>query len=253
MPDTQMTLAEAPKELVTLDPMAMIQAAFQSAIENKQGLEVVDRILEQQKWMIQHNEEQAFNAALKKIQRQLKKIPKRGWNDQTRSNYATAEDVDDAIQHLLDSENMTLTFVPAINDKPMMVTIIGTLSLGAYSRQYPLEMPTDGQGPKGGGVMTRTHATGSAVTYAKRYLKNMIFDLRFNEKDDDGNQAGAQGMEEAEFKEWDDKIGLADSEEELKRVYLAAQTRATELGAAGVVLPLAAAKNKRLKELRNAH
>ncbi|MCC6887242.1 MAG: ERF family protein [Hyphomicrobiales bacterium] len=59
---------------------------------------------------------------------------------------------------------------------------------GAF-RIYEIEMPADGKGAKGGDAMTKTHATGSAVTYGKRYLLGMIFNIAIGEPDDDGNAA----------------------------------------------------------------
>src|SRR5262249_39252909 len=53
-------------------------------------------------------------------------------------------------------------------------------------------MPADGKGPKGGDVMSRTHATGSALSYARRYLLLMIFNISVGGDDDDGNRAGGQ-------------------------------------------------------------
>lgn len=240
-------------QIASLDPMHMIQAAFQSAIENKQGLEVVDRILEQQKWMIQHKEEQDFNEALRRIQDKLKPITKRGKNAQTNSKYAKAEDIDEAIESLLNEERMVLTFEPEPHPQPMMVRIVGVLSLGAYSRRYPLDMPADGQGAKGGGVMTRTHATGSAITYAKRYLKNMIFNLRFSEKDDDGNLAGgkqAGSIDEHDYIRHLENIQNADSVENLKSMYLAAQNAADKVGDTKSTLDFVNAKNKRFLKLK---
>ena len=52
-------------------------------------------------------------------------------------------------------------------------------------------MPADGKGAKGGDVMTKTHATGSAMTYGQRYLVKMIFNIAVG-ADDDGRAAGAQ-------------------------------------------------------------
>jgi hypothetical protein len=124
------------------------------------------------------------------MQVKLQKIQKKGYNKETKSWFARSGDVDDAIQTLLDEEHMTLSFRPEVSDKPDNVLIVGTLALGAFTKEYPLDMPADGKGAKGGGVMSRTHATGAAITYGKRYLKNMIFDLRFEENDDDGNGAG---------------------------------------------------------------
>jgi hypothetical protein len=218
------------KSLAPMDPMQMIQLAFNKAIEQGSAMDVVNKILEQQRWVIQHREEEEFNAALRRIQDELKAIPKRGENKETHSMYATATDVDAAIQSLIKKERMTLSFVPRPSEKPEMVLIVGILSLGAYSKEYPLEMPADGKGAKGGGVMSRTHATGSAITYGKRYLKNMIFDLTFKEKDDDGNAAGHETLGDEEFIALKDNIENARNPTELTRFYLAAIKAAGLIG-----------------------
>jgi len=240
------------QQLTPMDPMAMIQLAFQTAIERGEGLQVVDRILEQQKWMMQHNEEEAFNAALRRIQDKLKPITKRGFNPDTHSKFADARDIDKAIQSLLQEERMVLSFQPEPHPVPDMVRIVGVLSLGAYSKHYPLDMPADGKGAKGGGVMSRTHATGSAITYGKRYLKNMIFDLQFKETDDDGNAAASGGvrLEEAKFTEWADYVMDAANEDQLKGRYIEAQKAAEIAGDTKAALTFAAKKNERLRQLK---
>jgi hypothetical protein len=48
-------------------------------------------------------------------------------------------------------------------------------------------MPADGKGAKGGDVMTKTHATGAALTYGRRYALLMAFNLVVGEPDNDGN------------------------------------------------------------------
>jgi hypothetical protein len=58
-----------------------------------------------------------------------------------------------------------------------------------FSRRYQIDMPIDTKGARGGDVMTRTHATGSAYTYGKRYLLIGMFNLAIDD-DDDGNVAG---------------------------------------------------------------
>lgn len=208
-------------EIAVISPMQMIQTAFDAAIKQGSAMEVVNAILEQQKWMIQHSEEENFNAALKRIQKQLKSIPKRGWNPDTKSPFATSEDIDLEIQKLLDEENMTLSFVPALSDKPDEVVIIGSLSLGAFTKSYPLPLPADGKGAKGGGVMSRIHATGSAITYGKRYLKNMIFDLRFKEIDDDGNSASLSFEKKQERNKRIEEMGRCVGEAQLTSLYRA--------------------------------
>ena len=180
-----------PAETVTpMQPMQMIQVAFQKALESggADALAVADRILEQMTKQRDYESRERFNASLLRIQQTIKPILKRGKGEKPGSKYALIEDIDAALNPLLAQEKMNLSFEPAISEKPNTIVVTAILAQGAYERRYPLEMPADGAGPKGGAVMTRTHATGSAMTYAKRYLKNFIFDLQFKQKDDDGNR-----------------------------------------------------------------
>jgi len=214
-----------------VDPMEMIQRAFESAIANGAGMEVVDRILAQQREMIDYNDRMAFNDALRRIQDKLQPIVKDKRNPDTNSPYASAEAVDKAIEDLLKEERMSLSFEPEPHPLPDMVRIVGILSLGAYSKRYPLDMPADGKGAKGGGVMSRTHATGSAITYGKRYLKNMIFNLRFKERDDDGNAAAGtqEVMPEHIVEEWIEAMKQAPDLDSLKGVFSDCWARAKKI------------------------
>lgn len=200
--------------------------------------------------MMEYQDRMAFQAALRRIQDDLKIISKRGVNPETHSNYALAQDIDDQISGLLTKERMTLSFEPRVSERPDSVLIVGILSLGAFSKEYPLEMPADGKGAKGGGVMSRTHATGSAITYGKRYLKNMIFDLRFREKDDDGNKAGGSvDMPEKTYITLMDNIENANNAGELTRFYLAAIKEAGLSGDKKAIEAFETAANKRKGEL----
>jgi hypothetical protein len=183
-------LATVPATPITpMGPMEMIQASLQSAMNKGEGLEVYDRLLERMERQRDYDDREAFNAALQRIQSKLKSIPKRGWNPDTKSKFAKEEDIDKVLDSLLFEERMSLNFEPESHPQPEMMRVVGILSLGAYSKRYPLDMPADGKGAKGGGVMSRTHAMGSAITYGKRYLKTMMFNLHFKDTDDDGNAA----------------------------------------------------------------
>ena len=233
-----------------MTPMQMVQRAFEAALENNQGLEVIDRILAQQREMMEYNDRQAFQAALRRIQNDLKAIPKRGWNKETSSHYLLPEDIDKALDPLLKRESMSLYFEPRASSKPDEVLIVGILGLGAYTREYPLPMPCDGKGAKGGGVMSRTHATGSAITYGRRYLKSMIFDL--HSADDDGNAAAGKkiaSLEERAHLTHLDNIRNAGNKAELQRLYLMALKDAEAIGDAASIRQFIAAKDRRLGEL----
>ena len=251
-------------ELAQPKPMAameMIQVAFQKALDSggPEALAVADRILEQMAKQRDYEDRDRFNSSLLRIQKSLKPVVKKGWNDSTKSFFAKTEDVDRAIQALMQQEGMSLSFEPEENSQPNMVTIVGVLSQGAYSCRYPLPIPCDGQGAKGGGVMTKVHATGSAITYGKRYLKNMIFDLQFKQKDDDGNGAAGISPEEAgdglETGEAADLLSLIEGsgdQTELQTNYFKARDAATKAKDMRAIEAFANAKNKRLGQLNRA-
>ena len=226
MPESheQLSLAPSPDRDAPMEPMKLVEMALQSAIASDKGLEVVDRIFAEQRRMIEYRDTENFNAALRRIQDRLRPIGKHGDNPETHSKFATAGAIDQMIDGLLQDERMTLTFEPEPHPQPDMLRLVGVLSLGAYSKRYPLDIPVDGKGPKGGGVMSRTHALGSGLTYGKRYLKNIIFNLRFEEQDDDGNGAGGNnpGMQEPEFIKHRDNIEASRTMDELKASWSAA-------------------------------
>jgi len=243
------------QEQAPMAPMQMIQVAFQKALEagGAEALAVADRILEQMAKQRDYEDRDAFNAALRRMQDKIKPIIKDCENNQTHSRYASAEAIDNMIDKLIEDEGMTLSFVPKASDKDNEFIVVGVLSLGAYSKEYPLPIPCDGKGPKGDGVMSRVQAVGSGVTYAKRYIKNMIFNLRFKEKDDDGNRAGGKQpgvLDERDHLTHLDNIRNANDAEELRKMYMAAQKAADATGDTKSTITFADAKNKRYRELQ---
>jgi hypothetical protein len=237
-------------ELTNLSPMQLIQKGYEVALKSGAGLEVVQSILAEMRLQRGREDLEAFNAALRRIQNKLKPIPKRGWNPQTKSPYAKIQDVDKAIEVFLKEEGMTLSFAPRPSEKDNEVVIVGIFSLGAYSKEYPLPMPADGKGPQGGGVMSRTHATGAAITYAKRYLKDMILNLSFLEKDDDGNAAGNESfMDESVEADVAAMIEGSGSEDQLKENYFAARDAAKKAGDTRAEKRFAELKNKVYRQL----
>lgn len=238
-----------------MHPMNMLQVAFQKAIDagGADALAVANTIIEQMAKQRDYEARERFNASLLRIQRTIKPILKSGHGEKPGARYALIEDIDAALNPLLEKEGMTLSFEPGISEKPNSIVVTAVLAQGAYERRYPLEMPADGAGPKGGQVMTRTHATGSAMTYAKRYLKNFIFDIQFKQKDDDGNRAGGKQAGVLE-----DKIHLSHLENirnsrdmgELQRCYLPALTAAEEIGDAASIKAFINAKTKRMDDFK---
>ena len=133
---------------------------------------------------------QQFNEAMSRAQAKMSAIAKDKDNSQTRSKYASYAALDRIVRPIYTGEGFSLSFNEGETTKPEYVRVLCDVALGGYARHYHVDMPADGKGAKGGDVMTRTHATGSAFTYGQRNLLKLIFNLATIDADDDGNAAG---------------------------------------------------------------
>jgi hypothetical protein len=136
--------------------------------------------------------EREFDTAMADAQSKLRRIRADAANSQTRSRYASYAALDRILRPIYTEAGFALSF----NTEPAaenMVRVTCDMShRNGHKRHYQIDMPADGKGAKGGDVMTKTHATGSAVTYGRRYLLQMIFNLAVGD-DDDGNSASETG------------------------------------------------------------
>jgi hypothetical protein len=131
-----------------------------------------------------------FDRALTAAQAGMGRVRTDSNNPQTKSRYASYGALDAAMRPVYTNNGFALSFNTE-NPAPDIVRVICRVShQNGHSRTYQIDMPADGKGAKGGDVMTKTHATGSAVSYGMRYLLKMIFNIAVSDRDDDGNAAG---------------------------------------------------------------
>lgn len=136
--------------------------------------------------------EMAFDNAMADAQEEMQPVRADANNPQTKSRYASYHALDTAIRPIYTKHGFSLSFDTADGAEPGNIRIVCKVANRSGHRERPhLDMPNDGKGAKGGDVMTKTHATGSAVTYGKRYLLGMIFNIAVG-GDDDGNAAGGK-------------------------------------------------------------
>ncbi|WP_338822142.1 ERF family protein [Bradyrhizobium septentrionale] len=138
--------------------------------------------------------EKAFNASLVRAQSEMSPVVADANNPQTRSRYATYAALDRAIRPHYTAHGLAPSFGTEPLTEAGMMRVVGILGhIEGFARRYQIDMPIDTKGARGGDVMTRTHATGSALTYGKRYLLIAMFNLSIaDDSDDDGNAAGGR-------------------------------------------------------------
>jgi hypothetical protein len=140
--------------------------------------------------------ETAFNHAMRHAQEEMRPIAANANNPQTKSRYAKYDALDNAVRPIYSKHGFSLSFYQGEGAPEGHIRVQCKLSCGGHTERPYLDMPADGKGAKGGDVMTKTHATGAGVTYGRRYLLGMIFNLVIGE-DHDGNDASASAAKAA--------------------------------------------------------
>lgn len=128
----------------------------------------------------------AFNTDLANMQNELPRIIATHENKQTKSNYAKLEDINSAILPILKDFGFGVMFkVLSQDDSGVKIQATLTHKQG-YNESTELFMPYDDKGIAGTKNKTLIHATGSTITYAKRYALCMLLDISTGD-DIDGN------------------------------------------------------------------
>lgn len=131
----------------------------------------------------------AFNVAMAEAQAEMQPVIADAENGETKSKYASHANLDRILRPIYTRHGFLLTFNTEPNPAPEMMTFVCFAAAHGFERKYSIDLPVDGKGPKGGNVMSRTHAASSGVTYAMRILLKMVFNIAVD-RDDDGNAAG---------------------------------------------------------------
>jgi hypothetical protein len=227
-----------------MDAIAIRQPSVEEilmlAVEKSAGADAIERLVSLQQQLLAKEAETDFNESMNKIQTELRPIQTDAINPSTKSKYASYHQLDRAIRPVYTKYGFSLSF--STTDSPLAdhVRVLCYVSRSGHTRTYQCDMPSDGKGAKGGDVMTKTHAAGSAMSYGMRYLLKMIFNIAVGEDDDDGN-----GGAETERVEW---IKNASTKEELSTLYKSAVADAIANKHFNAIGVYQAARDAKLKE-----
>ena len=131
--------------------------------------------------------EKAFSASHTAAEAEMETINTNARNDQTRSKYATFAKIDLDARPIYTRHGFNVSFTTEQMGVPDQIMVVGTLAhrLGC-SRRYQLPVPITTKGIAGKDMMTPIHATMTSVSYGKRNLEIMMFNLQIGD-DTDGN------------------------------------------------------------------
>lgn len=185
------TIDEVPASAPVSEAGAVLQIIERAARDPSVDIGKMRELLAMRKDMMAFEAERAYDAAMTTAQIEMRPVAVDANNKQTNSRYATFGALDGALRPIYTRHGFSLSFGTGEGGPADHVRITCRIAHNAGHRETAhLDMPADGKGAKGGDVMTKTHATGAAITYGRRYLLGMIFNIAVTQ-DDDGNGASS--------------------------------------------------------------
>jgi hypothetical protein len=180
--------AQRSTEVAASETSSVLSMIERAARDPNVDLDKMERLMRMRRDMLAEEAERAFNLAMRAAQAEMRPIAANEINTQTRSKYATYDQLDRVLRPIYTKHGFSMSFDEADSPKPEHIRVVCYVAHDAgHTRTYRKDMPADGKGAKGGDVMTKTHAAGSAASYGARYLMKGIWNVAIGEDDKDGN------------------------------------------------------------------
>lgn len=145
-------------------------------------------LLDIQRDILADEAKRIFHQAMNEAQAAIAPIVRDAENKETHSRYARLETIDAAIRPIYSRCGFTLSFDSAPAGEQVQITC-KVAHLAGHAENHSLAAALDTLGPKGTQNKTKLHGLGSTITYLRRYLTCMIFNIVMTNDDDDGNSA----------------------------------------------------------------
>lgn len=172
------------------DASQFMSIIAQAASDPNFDADKLDRIIGAYERVSDKAAEKAFNEAMMRAQAEIGPVIRNKRNDQTKSNYADLDAVDRVVRPIYTRHGFALSFGTADSPHENHYRVTCKVSHeGGFSRDYQADIPADATGIQGSRNKTNTHAFGSSMSYGRRYLLMLIFNVATS--DDDGNRAGS--------------------------------------------------------------
>lgn len=192
-------MSAEPKQL-TVAPEApqtgMLAMMERLALNPELPVEKLEKLLDMQIKIMGIEAEKEFAAAMARVQAALPKVARDRKNDQTNSRYSTIEAIAAAIKPIYTAEGFSMSFSEADSPKADHVRVIGVLRhRQGHKTEHYRDVAIDATGIAGKVNKTQTHAEASSITYGRRYVTCLAFDVATGD-DTDGNKTTDKITEE---------------------------------------------------------
>lgn len=188
------------------DPMTILARAIESGRSSQELAGLLDLV----RCVRAEAAEKEFNAALNAAQKEMPVVVKDKTNKHTKTQYAALETVQVAVKPVLMKNGFSLIYDEEKCDTASSIRMrLDIRHSGGHVTSVSGEFPLDGTGVKGSQMMTGVQAKGSTISYAKRYLLLMAFNIAVAGEDKDGvkQEAEQSPVDEQQMMALEDAIG----------------------------------------------
>lgn len=141
----------------------------------------------------------AYHRAMAECQSELKVVTRNKDNKQTSSRYADLAALSRQADPVIHKHGFSVSFQPAGRAENGDEKIRWTVAhREGHVETDEAQLALDNKGPNGSVNKTALHGFGSTMSYGRRYLKLMLFDIATGD-DDDGQKAGSANITEEQF------------------------------------------------------
>lgn len=177
--------------IIELQPTALepaqVGTLLERAIERGVDADSLQKLVALQERILDRQAEQEFAVAMRQTQAAIQPVLKNRLNKQTESYYATLEALNKAVVPVYTQYGFSLSFGTEDSPTEGYIRIVcDVFHIGGHTRRYHFDLPLDDVGIAGKTNKTRVHASGSTLSYGRRYLTMLIFNVSTTD-DNDGN------------------------------------------------------------------
>lgn len=180
-------------------PKSMLAVIAAAASNPAVDVAKMKELLAMQREIEQREEVREFNAAMLAAQEAMPRIVRDKDNPHTRAKYPSLENVSKSIDAVARKNGFTMSWGTEDSHLKDHYRIVCDLShAGGHVRKYRMDLPGDSAGQKGTSNKTLIQGVASSISFARRIIKILMFDLVILGNDKDGKAAKRLTPEEAE-------------------------------------------------------
>ena len=198
-PSTAVAMRDPHAAAPAKNPASVLELCMWAAKDPSIPIDRLQAFLDMADQQERKEAETLFDHAMLAAQAEMPPIPRGSYNQHTKSYWAKLESISAKIDPITKKHGFTLKHGMADERVPnhyhlyVDVTWTGALASGkkaSFTKRFDADIGHDDKGPKGEGTKSLAQGSGSSITYGRRFLKCMVFDVQILGADKDGNPVG---------------------------------------------------------------